>query len=326
VVATALKQETMTSADEGNLEEGDSSSASKDNCGRGPVVAIAEWAIDGLSLAEAILTVIYFDEDTFNPFVINVVFMFEPIVTTVVKVVIQTCAPNLLFPVLMWGYMSEAAQCFLYLYFSNYADEVLLLLPLLGGIQVFMMTMIYLWEACCKADEEETETKDVQRANACMAGCGEIQAVISLSVLAGVLPLICLTLQEEAPHREKSFEFVLAVYYWIIGVAASEGKRLQERATQILSGKRDMGLSAGVGTAVSTVTVALQILAGIAFMVYMNVLSWTWWFDDEIDKTWDKVYMMMQMVGGIMVGLTCCCMCCCMCCCGGVAALGAASS
>lgn len=298
----------------------------KDGCGRGPIVALAEWAIDGISLAEAILTVMYFDEDTFNPVVINVVFMFEPIVTTVVKVMIQTCFPDLLFPVLLWGGISEAVQCFLYLYFSNYADEVLLLLPLLGGIQVFMMTMIYLWEAWCK--KEDTDSQEDKQAKACTEGCAEINAVCSLSIAAGVLPLICLTLQEEAPHREKSFEFVLAVYYWIIGIAGSEAKRLKERMMQIAGGQRNMGFSAGVGTAVSGVVLVLQFLAVIAFLVYMNILSWSWWFDDEINKTWDKVYMMMQMVAGIVFGLTCCCLCVCMFC-GGcaatLAALGGAS-
>eukprot|EP00450_Noctiluca_scintillans_P000031 CAMPEP_0194493144 /NCGR_PEP_ID=MMETSP0253-20130528/11461_1 /TAXON_ID=2966 /ORGANISM="Noctiluca scintillans" /LENGTH=311 /DNA_ID=CAMNT_0039334097 /DNA_START=18 /DNA_END=953 /DNA_ORIENTATION=- len=295
-----------------------------DGCGRGPIVALAEWAIDGISLAEAILTVMYFDEDTYDPVVINVVFMFEPIVTTVVKVMIQTCFPDLLFPVLLWGYISEAVQCFLYLYFSNYVDEVLLLLPLLGGIQVFMMTMIYLWEALCK--KKDTDSKEDKRVKACTEGCAEINVVCGLSIAAGVLPLICLTLQEEAPHREKSFEFVLAVYYWIIGIAGSEAKRLQERMKQIAGGERTMGFSAGVGNAVSGVVMVLQLLAVVAFLVYMNFLSWSWWFDDEINKTWDKVYMMMQMVGGIIFGVICCCICACMLCGGCAAALGGAAS
>mmetsp|Transcript_64671 Transcript_64671/g.171208 ORF Transcript_64671/g.171208 Transcript_64671/m.171208 type:complete len:313 (-) Transcript_64671:74-1012(-) len=293
-----------------------------DGCGRGPIVALAEWAIDGISLAEAILTVMYFDEDTYDPVVINVVFMFEPIVTTVVKVMIQTCFPDLLFPVLLWGYISEAVQCFLYLYFSNYVDEVLLLLPLLGGIQVFMMTLIYLSEASCK-QEEDHETSQEKLAQNVFGGCAEIQAVIALSVAAGTLPLICLTLQEEAPHRRNTFGFVLAVYYWLVGVAASEGRMFQESVWQMVSGKRPKGFSTHVGSAVSIMVLVLQLLAGIAFLVYMNVLSWIWWFDDEISKTWDKVYMMMQMVSGIVVGACCCCGCVCMCGGGCAAALGA---
>ena len=112
--------------------------------------------------------------------------MFEPIVTTVVKVIIRTCFPDLLFLVLFWEYMSEAGQCLLHLYFSNYVDEVLLLLPLLGGIQVFMMTMKYLWEALC--EKKDTDSQEDKQIKSCTEGCEEINTVCSLSIAAGVLP------------------------------------------------------------------------------------------------------------------------------------------
>jgi hypothetical protein len=251
------------------------------------------WIINLISLAENVVTTIYFDEDTFGTINLALVFCFEPI--------LDACVKQLMFCTecdwdnFVYDLISEGIQCFLYLYFCSYNETAKLVLPLMMAAQVFLMIVLKVKEKCCDEPEEKGEEQKAVEGMVRIVGCVQANC---MTLCTSIFPLFYLLYQEEAPYRQKSFEIVLACYYWIADIAM----QYQFQAMEEAAGGDESKLS----TLAQNKSWELKFanLSQLAFVVYTSVLAWQYWFSDDIKEDFDKGYTMFTMVMSCIMG--CC--------------------
>lgn len=295
---------------------------------RGPIVGTCEFVIDGLSLAEDLLTVKYFDEEKFNVFFLGVTFILVQVLGAWVQAIAE-CIPFKT-PLTVWCVGREAIQCYLYIYFSSWNDDAVFFMSIVGGIQVGLYLAIWLHDMCVKQGDDEESTEE--RAGWACAGC--CFNTFFIGILGGTT-IVFLAFEEESPFRQKQFEYCMAAYLWMFGFLSNDGLRQAKKMSGMAaqgdaeSGSKvkvDNPLTMGLGAAFSASMSALGVLVMIAFAIYQYVLAWEWCLDPKISKDFDKVYTMIMIVSNtilfpyLLCGI-------CVCCCGLCgAAVGAAGS
>lgn len=246
-----------------------------------------------ISLAENLFTTYYFDEDKFGVITIALIFCFEPILDSCVKQLMNCTECS--WDNFLYDLISEGLQCFLYIHFCDYTDLSRIAIPAMMAAQVFLIILLKVKEVCCSTAKEET---DEQKEAAFMAELlGWIQGNC-MTLCTGLLPLLYLLYQEEAPYRQKPFEMALAGYYWTQDVALQYNlKALKDSATE----KGQQKVAAIMMN--KSKTLKFTQLAQLAFSIYGMVLAWQYWFSPEIDAVFDKVFTMFSMVMSVCVGI-----------------------
>lgn len=242
------------------------------------------WIINFASLAENVVTTLYFDEDHFGTITLALIFCFEPVLDAIVKQLMNCTKCD--WDNFAYDLISEGIQCFLYIHFCSYDENAVLILPILMAIQVFCMIVLKVKEKCSKQEEQSEEQKQMQQGLQVM-GC--IMANCQ-GVCTGIFPLFYLLYSEEAPYRQKYFEVVLACYYWVADIS------LQFQFTAVQEAMAGEGKVSKCTLLEGKWIARIASLLQFAFMVFTAVLAWIYWFSGDCNEDFDKGYTMFTMV------------------------------
>lgn len=261
-----------------------------------------------ISLGENVYTTFYFDEDKFGAMNIALIFCFEPILKAVVK---HLCEWNSF----IYDFVSEGIQCFLFLYFCSYREDAQIILPALMAAQVFLMMVLkvkekYVDKQPDKQPEDQTdkemaakEPKEEISDKAFWKGCNVIRIVFT-GLATGLPPLFYLCYQDEAPYRQKQFEVVLTCYYWVAGLSIQYRQQVMVQAVaepDSIDGKKLVAMAGRI---------RWPDWCQLAFVVYVNVLAWMYWFSGDMEANFDHVFTMITMVTSCSTPFFACGLCC----------------
>jgi hypothetical protein len=257
------------------------------------------WVMNLCSLAENVYTTLYFDDGRFHIIFIAMVFCFEPILDACVKQLLNCTKCD--WHNFLYDLLSQGGKCFLYIYFCSFAEMAVYVLAALMGGQVLTIIALKVKQKCMDSAEEIYE-RERERELAVAAQCMRAVWCVSsnsFTLFSSLFALAYLLYQdEEAPYRQKSFEIVLACYFWVCDIG------LQYQFKALLDAVGPAGkASIRAMLQCRSITVMLAQVAQLGFAVYVAVLAWMYWFSTDIEETFDKVYTIATMVLSCIEGI-----------------------
>lgn len=243
---------------------------------------LAEWIIDLISLAEAVFTTVYFDEDRFGFSVLLLVFTLFPVADSIVKG-IATCTDTIWDDYVI-DFISEGFQAFLFLYYCSFSELSIFWIPMFMACQVFLKFIIHFREWWNK---EPGPVSEDDRCNNIWKGCYTGFSGSCIALQGCLQAFLLLFWQDDSPFRTKKFEITIAVFTWFTEVfSVNRPLKYKDYPQKIITD-----------------------CIGLGYGIYMYYLCWSWWFSPDIRETFDKVFTMFGIVASVVMTAGLCCRC-----------------
>ena len=216
------------------------------------------------------------------------VLMFEPLIDSSFKFAMKSTKTE--WDDFAYDILSEFLQAYLFVYFSSYTPVAVMGFSIFCGIQVFLLVVqkvldiYYAWAPDAPKGPktaEELAAEDAEDVKDDESACMQCGVGGFVTIFVTLMPLGLTAMQQDSPFHTQSFEVVLTVYFWVIGIMVSLAMaQLDELFHGIIVSEITM----------RQIQKTVGVVAVFAYfmMWYMYVLNWTWSQSPLIEAGYDQ--------------------------------------